>query len=37
MFANTTNQNALAAIVSLGISAILFATAIIPASPGLMA
>jgi len=31
------NQNAFAAIVSIGISAILFATAIIPATPGLMA
>lgn len=37
MFALTTNQNAFAAIVSVAISAILFATAIIPATPSLMA
>jgi len=31
------NQNLFAAVVSIGISAILFATAIVPATPGLMA
>lgn len=37
MTATTTNQNLFAAVFALGISAVLFATAIIPASPGLIA
>ncbi|NQX95439.1 MAG: enoyl-CoA hydratase [Erythrobacter sp.] len=36
MFTLNANQNAFAAIVSIAISAVLFATAIIPASPALM-
>ncbi|MEM7702819.1 MAG: enoyl-CoA hydratase [Pseudomonadota bacterium] len=36
MFALNAQQNLFAAIVSIGISAVLFATAIVPASPNLM-
>ncbi|MEM6475255.1 MAG: enoyl-CoA hydratase [Pseudomonadota bacterium] len=37
MFATFTNQNVFAAVVSLSVSALLFATAIVPATPGLVA
>jgi len=37
MFANDTSRNLAAAAISLGVSAILFAYAIIPASPSLVA
>lgn len=37
MLALNTNQNLFAAVFSIGLTAVLFATAIIPATPGLMA
>ncbi|MEM7690518.1 MAG: enoyl-CoA hydratase [Pseudomonadota bacterium] len=37
MHALNSNQNLFATVVSLGLTAILFAAAIIPATPGLMA
>lgn len=37
MFANNTNTNIFAAIISVSISAVLYAAAIVPASPGLFA
>ncbi len=37
MFATETNTTVFAAVFSLTISAVLFATAIVPASPGLFA
>lgn len=37
MFATETRTNTLAAVFSLAVSAVLFAAAILPASPGLIA
>ncbi|MEM6475057.1 MAG: enoyl-CoA hydratase [Pseudomonadota bacterium] len=37
MFATITNQNLVAAFVSISISAVLFASAIVPASPAIFA
>ncbi|WP_379554370.1 enoyl-CoA hydratase [Erythrobacter sp. W53] len=37
MFANATNTAVFAAVFSVTMSAVLFATAIVPASPGLLA
>jgi len=37
MFALQNTQNLFVAVISISISAVLFATAIIPASPGLLA
>jgi len=37
MFTTKTNQSLFAALISISISTVLFATAIIPASPGLIA